>query len=265
MKRRINNMSTLTKICFDASVHEGFVGIGIYNFDTQEEIIHRYKANDMDSTTAETMALVKTLHYMKERNITKAHLFTDNQAVAKKGISNKLSKNISASLTWIPREFNVDADRLSKRAHLLKGVELGISGRHNRGTAHRITQRNLEMNDPVIIERKREERALKANIPQIKNLKSAVKQYPLSARINILKKFNNSEFTDTILRTLTEGTIALDSADYRKDDRMFLKTYLSLIDRSECRMKAFMDVIKKQYIKKQHSECSLNSALCDLG
>jgi len=257
-------MSTLTKICFDASYHEGCVGIGIYNFDTKEEIIERYKVNSMNSTVAETMALVKTLNYLKDKKIHSAHLFTDNMLVAEKGISKSFKKKFkSLTLTWIPREFNIDADRLSKRAHLLTPKVTDITCPKTK--VQREKEKKIEMNDPIIIAEKRESRELKAQIPQLTNLKQSLKSYPLKNRINLLKKYSKSELTDKLLNSLTSGVTCLNSTDYRKCDKMFLKMYLSIIDRTECNQKAFMDVIKKNYIKKQHSNGTLNSSLCDIG
>ena len=115
-------MSTLTKVCFDASIHDGCIGIGIFNFDTKEELKFRFKC-PTDSFMAEKMALVKTIQYLKTLCITSAHIFTDNQGIANEGISKNIKNGLKdVNIHWIPREFNEDADRLSKEAHLLDPI-----------------------------------------------------------------------------------------------------------------------------------------------
>jgi len=252
-------MSKLTKICFDASYHEGCVGIGIFNFDTQEEIIQRYKVESVNSSLAETMALVQTLKYMKERKISSAHLFTDNMMVAKKGISKKLKGRFSdLTLTWIPREFNIDADRLSKRAHLLNAKEIAV-----RVSPNKKAKKKSEM-DPDIITEKINSRATKAKIPKLNSIKASIREYPLNQRIRVLRKLVNTRFSDKLLKSLTGTSVDLDHSSYRKEDRMFLKMYFSIIKDNECQQKNLMKDLRNNYIKKLHTNQSLESSLCDL-
>jgi len=172
-------MSTQTKICFDASYHEGFCGIGIYNFDTKEEIYIRYelpyktKAQN-NSELMETMALVKTLTYMRDRNIESAHLFTDNRGVAAKGVSSTLAKGLNITLNWIPREFNEDADRLSKLAHTLVATPLNLKPMN---TSYKTS--------PVIVE---------VNADISKKMTNRIKEYSLEKRLNLIKNMYSDRY-----------------------------------------------------------------------
>ena len=165
-------MSSQTKICFDASYQDGTVGIGIFNFDTKEEVYCRYTLlKDVnDSTLMETMALVQTIKYMRQNNITKAHLFTDNKSVADKGVSKTISEGLKVTLNWIPREFNTDADRLSKLAHTLVATELGSKPLKPMNTTYK--------KSPVIVE---------VNTDISRKMTDKLKEYSLEKRLNLIK------------------------------------------------------------------------------
>jgi hypothetical protein len=112
-------------ICFDASLCSDGIGIGIYDHTLCKNIKRKIPHSNLKQKTngsfiAEKLALVYTIRYIKESNIkSNIRLFTDNESLANQPISKKLLTryNIaqnSLSLHWIPREFNKQADKLSK-------------------------------------------------------------------------------------------------------------------------------------------------------
>jgi len=218
-------MSTLTKICFDASIHNNCVGIGIFNFDTKDEEYHRYSLprEKINSTIAESMALVQTLKYMERNKIKSAHLFTDNKPLAERGIERQLLKKFKdVTLTWIPREFNEDADRLSKRAHELSGFKLRFD-----------KLSKVMIKNPL-------------NTKKINVLKE-IKKYPLNKKINLILKWSRSKRTDSLLASnLIKNKLILN-----KKDKTFLKLLKTIINEDEINLLINKDIIKEKLIKIQ--------------
>jgi len=110
-------MSKGSRICFDASIQESRIGVGIYNDNNKTKIHKSYNIslNFNESYKAEFIGLVTALEYCYTENIIKPKLFTDNLELAEKGIPEYLKEKYgSAKLYWIPREFNKVADKLSK-------------------------------------------------------------------------------------------------------------------------------------------------------
>lgn len=111
-------------ICFDASIiKSGRVGCGVYDMTNLKKVYKTFNTNlkSHESYKGEMMALVTAMEYMYANNIRNPYLFTDNQALANDGIPDFLiEKYGEAQLYWIPREFNVEADLLSKKARNVK-------------------------------------------------------------------------------------------------------------------------------------------------
>lgn len=113
-------MSKLRLISFDASIGaSGKVSIGILEHKTKTSIRKTYNIKTDSSLVAERIALIETLKYIKSNDIEGAHLFTDNKTLAHEGIKRKVLKNYvnnlgKFTLNWVPREFNKEADKLSK-------------------------------------------------------------------------------------------------------------------------------------------------------
>jgi len=110
-------MSKGARICFDASIQESRIGIGVYNDNNKTKIHKSYniKLKYHESYKAEFIGLVTALEYCYTENIVKPKLFTDNLELAKRGVPDYLKEKYgTAELYWIPREFNRVADKLSK-------------------------------------------------------------------------------------------------------------------------------------------------------
>ncbi len=105
-------------ICFDASLKDGKVGIGIYDNLTKTSTNHIVDCPN-NSLMGETIALGYALLQAKRTNRSFVHLFTDNKTLGDQGIPDKfkyITDHIKCTLTWIPRELNKDADLASKHA-----------------------------------------------------------------------------------------------------------------------------------------------------
>lgn len=105
-------------ITFDASLKNNKVGIGIYDNLTKESFNYITDCPD-DSLRGETIALGCALSYVNKTNRKEVHLFTDNKQLANLGIPKQFKElypDIEASLRWIPRELNKEADLASKHA-----------------------------------------------------------------------------------------------------------------------------------------------------
>ena len=102
-------MCKLPKVFSDASIQENKVVIGVYSEDLQIKYKYVVYNKRMSIHVAEELALKTAMHLAKD---TKCHFFVDNQYVADKyrGIA-----------YWIPREFNKQADALTKTT----GTSLG--------------------------------------------------------------------------------------------------------------------------------------------
>ena len=204
-------MSTIMKICFDASLHQGCVGIGIFNFDTKEEEIHRYE-HRTDSTEAERIALIQTIFYLRKSGITAAHLFTDNEGLAKNGIAKTILKGFShLTLTWIPREFNEDADRLSKKAHTL-------------------TPKILKpLPKPRLIKILTTPNEYKVTISD-RAIFDTVKGASLGQKLVLLERWIKTPYSMSLFNEISSGsrTITIDKR-YRKTDRLFIRMARTLL------------------------------------
>lgn len=237
-------MAELVKIKFDASIHEDCIGIGIHNFDMKTDIKHRIKlVNVPCSSTAETIALIKTLQYMRQVGIQSAHLFTDNQYVAKQGIDKCLLKGFkSVTLNWIPREFNEEADRLSKEAHQLKPkCYNAIIERVSKSKKATQTQQPKA-------NKKKKAKKVGNKVP---TLTKRLRQFTPEQRIKLLKKVRQqSDFTENLIEVLEGKSNELRHDDYRRDDRAFLSIVLGAFEHNELpKSKSWKTLITKTSIK----------------
>ena len=106
-------------ISFDASIpnKSNICNIGIYDTTNKHKLSKTFYIDKNCSFKAETMALACTLEYAFENGIKILNLFTDNKSLADYGIPKQFLlkfKFKKVTLTWIPRELNVEADKLSK-------------------------------------------------------------------------------------------------------------------------------------------------------
>lgn len=198
MKKEVKNI-----ICFDASVRDNIVGIGIHDTKKEVKINKRFSTpREMTSCQAETMALIATLQYIQEINTkpTIYHIFSDNMNVVRNGISNhlieKYCQGFQVFLHWLPREFNTIADKLSKDGSAVSEITLNQNS-------------------------------------QIKNLIKVISKYPLKNKIDMLKKISKTPEQLKFVQFINGETA------YKKmkgpAHKIFKSIVLSIIKHGECK------------------------------
>lgn len=63
---------------------------------------------------AEQYAVFYAVLYVKKNNFKKCHILCDNQSAVQQEIIKRLSKKYAIGISWIPREANIIADKISK-------------------------------------------------------------------------------------------------------------------------------------------------------
>lgn len=191
-------MSKNKRICFDASIQDTVIGIGIYNDNDDIRLHQSYNINIdyRESYKAEFIGLVTALSYCYENNFKNPKLFTDNLKLAQNGIPSYLIKKYGfAELYWIPREFNKEADKLSK-----------VSKKEHKV----LTQVDISV-----------------TWDSIKNMSNKNK-------LKLLKILAKSPFAKAMLNEFKQGidtkNIKKIKGSYRKDDTYFLYLYNLFID-----------------------------------
>lgn len=114
-----------THISFDASVMpNGYVGIGMHDITNKTKKHGGGKVCGFSSAKGEMAALMFTLDYAKEKNLTRLNLYTDNLKLATKNNKKLYAKYnfIDVKLTWVPRELNTSADKLSKEGQKVNKI-----------------------------------------------------------------------------------------------------------------------------------------------
>lgn len=193
-------------ICFDASIHDT-IGIGIWDYTNKFSSYKKYPkpAENCGSNIAETMALIASLKYMKNNNIQCAFLFTDNMEVANKGISKKLllkyNLSLDTKLFWIPRQFNREADLLSKVARKSDIIPLQ--------TTVKIPIDSMVNNEEW-------------------HLKNEIKKYSLERRLSLGKRLANSE---NQMRFICELPCQLKGCS--EEDKVFFRFCTKMFAKSE--------------------------------
>jgi hypothetical protein len=113
---KIKNIA-YTKIAFDASIMDNKdLGIGMYDMTNKVRLCEGGRLPKQCSTLGETEALKFSLRYASENKIKNIALFTDSQNVSRVNLE-KFTKDYdfdNVTITWIPRDLNREADKLSK-------------------------------------------------------------------------------------------------------------------------------------------------------
>lgn len=168
-------MSVALKIFFDASIRNGVIGIGVYDFNNKEKVFKTLEHKQENSYEAEMLALYSAMEYSlssnKKTNV--PMYFTDNMDLYNKGIPKDFEERFGKGLLfWIPRELNTIADDLSKDGSLVAATS--IEEMIEYGKNNEINQRN------IIVK---------------------LKTYSLTKRVNLLKKFfpEYCEFLDLFI------------------------------------------------------------------
>jgi hypothetical protein len=208
-------MSKKRLITFDASIRNDLVGIGIYD-STKKKKVHKsfIKPNkNFSALEAERMALVSALQYMQEEGIKDAHLFTDNQNLYNEGINKALIKKYAspnAELFWLPREFNKEADALSKAGSKKVKKELGTNINDLKHSTNFVLKTELKK---YSLKRRIALFSRIANTPEQMNfLKSTIKGEVLTR----LKNPNDIQFTKFIRGLTNRG-------EFPNLDKLFMK------------------------------------------
>jgi len=170
-------------ICLDASVMEdGTLGIGIYDITNNKKIALTFKTEpSRNALKGETMALICAMEYAHNLGIKKVHFFTDNLTLSEMGIdANFLIKFPfkETKLTWIPRDLNKEADKMSK------------AGR-NPNSGHWNEAAN-QTDKPV----KKEQ----------ENVKQMFEKYSYDQKVKFLSKMAKSTTEKEVIRMLETGT-----------------------------------------------------------
>ena len=93
-------------------------------YDKDKNATHILQLKDVkNSCEAETYAIYYAVIYIKKHNYKKCHILCDNQSAVNNEIIQNLSRDYKIGITWIPREINMVADKISKLEPTLKDKE----------------------------------------------------------------------------------------------------------------------------------------------
>ena len=100
-------------IYVDASTVNQESKVSIY--DTGINLTHTLNLIDItNNNIAEKYAVINAILYIIKRDIQNAHILTDNLAASQDKKIIELIKDENITISWIPREINVVADKITK-------------------------------------------------------------------------------------------------------------------------------------------------------
>ena len=100
-------------IYVDASTINSESKVSIY--DTENNLTHTLDLiNISNNNLAEKYAVLNAILYIVKNNFTNAHILSDNLAATQDKKVVELAKEEGISISWIPREINVIADKITK-------------------------------------------------------------------------------------------------------------------------------------------------------
>jgi len=110
------NMKTPRRLIYvDASGMENNSIFKISLYDRESNATHTLQLKDIEQNTlAEQYAIYYAILYIKKHDFKKSHILCDNQSAVSYDIIKMLSKKYSIGISWIPREANIVADKISK-------------------------------------------------------------------------------------------------------------------------------------------------------
>ncbi len=112
-------------IYVDASGNSEEFKISMY--DPEKNATHILQLKDVkNSHEAEQYAICYAVLYVKKHAYKKCHILCDNQSAANSKVTKKLSQIYSIGISWIPREANMVADKISKLEPTLKDKDWNI-------------------------------------------------------------------------------------------------------------------------------------------
>ena len=112
-------MKNFAHICIDASItKEGVLGVGIFDITNNQRIALTYTTKpSRDAYVGESMALICAMEYAYKNGFEKVHFFTDNKRLGDEEINPRFLEKFpfkQAKISWIPRDLNKEADKMSK-------------------------------------------------------------------------------------------------------------------------------------------------------
>lgn len=100
-------------IYVDASTINSESKVSIY--DRENNLTHTLDLiNISNNNLAEKYAVLNAILYIVKNNFTNAHILSDNLAATQDKKVVELAKEEGISISWIPREINVIADKMTK-------------------------------------------------------------------------------------------------------------------------------------------------------
>ena len=103
----------------DATVTDDTTKISLY--DTKNNLTNILELIDIkDNNVAEQYAVLYAVLYAIKHNYSNCHILSDNQQAAQHGKIVEFCKSKKITLSWIPREVNVIADKIVKLEPTMK-------------------------------------------------------------------------------------------------------------------------------------------------
>ncbi len=114
-------------IYVDASGKENNTEFKISLYDPEKSLTSVLKLHDCtNSSEAEKYAIFHAIFYIKKYDYKNSHILCDNLSAVNDKYIQKASKELNVNLSWIPREINIIADKISKLEPTLKEKEWNI-------------------------------------------------------------------------------------------------------------------------------------------
>jgi len=112
-------------IYVDASTVDGESKISLY--DTENNLTNILQLIDISNNNiAETYAVLYAILYVVKNDYSHCHILSDNLPSTQNKKITELAKQKGVSLSWIPREINVVADKITKLEPTVKQKEWHI-------------------------------------------------------------------------------------------------------------------------------------------
>jgi len=106
-------MSHKRLIYVDASIKKKRTTISLYDAKSDVKMVLQLK-NVTNSTEAEKYAVLQAILYIIKHELKNSYILSDNKRVAEDEKINEICKNNGIGITWVPREINKIADRITK-------------------------------------------------------------------------------------------------------------------------------------------------------
>jgi len=158
------NKTTRKLIYVDASGmdNNSVFKISLYDPNKNATYTLKLRENVINSTEAEMYAIYYAIYHIKKYNYINAHILCDNKSsVSNKDII-KITTNYKIGISWIPREANIIADKISKMEPTQKETQLNI--------LEFIIALNKKSSDNLIINNEEEVTNLKSKISELEKL-----------------------------------------------------------------------------------------------